>query len=177
MTPASAQPDLEPVLLSAARNGDQRAFEALYRCHVGRVFAVCLRLCADRTVAEELTQEAFVRGWRKLHTMRGHGFGAWMRQVAIRVSLDDRRAHLRRLARVIPTGDPGADTGRSEPPGLAMDLERALAGLPPKARHTFVLREIEGLTHAEIADLTGVTVGTSKAQLHRARSLLREALS
>ena len=169
--------DLEPVLVSAAVAGDRRAFEALYRTHAARIHAICLRLAGDRSVADELTQEAFVKAWRKLSSHRGGSFGGWLRRIAIRVALDDRRAHARRLARVVPTGDPAEQAGHCGRPGMAFDLERAIAALPPKARHTFVLREIEGLTHAEIAELTGVTEGTSKAQLHRARALLREALS
>jgi RNA polymerase sigma-70 factor (ECF subfamily) len=166
----------EADLVSAAAAGDRRAFEALYRAHTGRIYAVCLRLCGDAVTAEELTQEAFVRGWRNLGSCRG-AFGAWMRRLAINTALNDRRSHARRLARVAPTGSPGALAGRSGGQGAAYDLERAIAGLPSGARHVFVLREIEGLTHAEIAALTGTSEGTSKAQLHRARALLREALS
>lgn len=170
-------PSADLALVRAAQAGDRGAFEQLYRRHVARVHAICLRLSADATVAEELTQDTFVRAWQRLDALRSDAFGAWVRRVAARVALDDRRSHQRRLARVVPDGQPGATAGTSSSPGTALDLERAVRGLPPKARHVFVLREIEGLTHQEIAELCGVTAGTSKAQLHRARKLLRETLS
>jgi len=163
-------------LVAAARRGDRRAFEALYRQHVGAVNALCLRLSGDVTIAEDVTQEVFVRAWRKLDSFRGDApFGAWLRRLAVNAALNDRRSHSRRLARVVPIAAPER-AGVRRTPGAAMDLERAVAALPPKARHVFVLAAIEGWTHAEVARELGVTEGTSKAQLYQARKSLREAL-
>ena len=167
----------ESDLIDAARCGDRRAFERLYRRHVGRVYATCLRLSGDPVAAEELTQETFIRAWRRLDSYRAAApFAAWLRRLTINVALSDKRSHMRRLARVRPVAELEG-TARSWQPGTSLDLERAVAALPPKARHVFVLRNIEGLSHREIAQLTGTSEGTSKAQLHRARRLLQEALS
>jgi RNA polymerase sigma-70 factor (ECF subfamily) len=122
----------------------------------------------------------FVRLWEKLPTFRGDSaFYSWLHRLAVNVVLSGRRSELRRERVVAITDDPDAMAGaaHSSPrPGLAMDLEKAIAGLPEGARAVFVLHDIEGYEHQEIADLTGIAVGTSKAHLFRARRLLREAL-
>jgi len=164
-------------LVAAARRGDRRAFEGLYRQHVGAIYGLCLRLCGDATVAEDVTQEAFVRAWRKLDTFRGDApFGAWLRRLAANAALNDRRSHTRRIARVIPMADTER-AGVRRAPGAAMDLERAVAALPPKPRHVFVLAAIEGWTHAEVGRELGMPEGSSKALLYQARKALREALA
>jgi RNA polymerase sigma-70 factor (ECF subfamily) len=155
------------------------SFESLYREHVGRVFALCLRLSADAAHAEQLTQDVFVRAWEKLAQLRGDAaFGAWLRRLAVTIVLDERRARARRERRVLPVDDDelasASRTSRRDDDGI--DLERAIAGLPEGARTVFVLHDIEGYGHDEIAALCGVAEGTSKAQLHRARTLLREVL-
>jgi RNA polymerase sigma-70 factor (ECF subfamily) len=167
----------EPV--ARARAGDLAAFEELYREHAGRVYAICLRMTADPARAEELTQEAFVRAWEKLGSFRGSGeFGGWLRRLVINVVLAERRSRGRRLARETETEDvsrfrrPGEDPH----PTSGLDLESAIAKLPPGARRVFVLHDIEGYRHDEIAKMLRVASGTSKTQLHRARKLLREAL-
>ncbi|MEN0064516.1 MAG: RNA polymerase sigma factor [Myxococcota bacterium] len=167
-------------LIEAAARGEHNAFEALYREHVGIVYALCARLAGDNRLAEELTQQVFVRAWQRLSGFRGGSFRRWLRRIAVRITLDDRRSHQRRRARVtlgetdrpIDAPDPCV-----APDGARLDLERAIARLPPKARHILVLATIEGWSHAEIAGFLGVAEGTSKAQLHRARQLLQEALS
>jgi RNA polymerase sigma-70 factor (ECF subfamily) len=170
----------ERELVSRARTGDLAAFEELYRENVRRVFAVCLRIAADPELAEELTQEAFVRAWRKLDSFRGDSaFSSWLHPLAVNVALSERRSHKRRSERLLVTDDlePFDRPERAtREPGTALDLERALATLPPGARAVFVLHDVEGWRHDEIAERTGIAVGTSKAQLHRARRLLREAL-
>ena len=164
-------------LVAAAQRGDRRAFEALYRKHVGAVYGLCLRLCGDPTVADDVTQEVFVRAWRKLDSFRGDApFGAWLRRLAVNAALNDRRSHTRRLARVVPVEAPER-TGARQTPGKAMDLERAVAALPPKSRHVFVLAAVEGWTHAEVGRELGMPEGSSKALLYQARKSLREALS
>lgn len=166
-------------LVRRAQEGDQSAFRELYQRQVGRVFALCLRLAADPVRAEELTQDVFVRAWERLGTFRGESaFSTWLHRLAVNTVLGERRSERRRLKRVFATADPelGEVSGRDPPPGLALDLDRAIARLPPGARLIFVLHDVEGYQHEEIARLVGVAPGTSKAQLHRARRLLREAL-
>jgi RNA polymerase sigma-70 factor (ECF subfamily) len=163
----------------AAQNGDLVAFEELYRDNVGRIHAVCFRLAGDAALAEELTQDVFVRAWQKLPSFRGDSaFSTWLHPLAINVALSERRSRKRRLARVMPTDDlaPFERPGKGGGPELGLDLERALDVLPQGARAVFVLHDVEGYKHGEIAELIGVATGTSKAQLHRARRLLREAL-
>lgn len=170
--------DLELVERSAS--GDLTAFEELYRRHVGRIYPLCLRMCADPVLAEDLVQETFVSAWRKIGTFRGESaFSSWLHRVAVNVSLGHRRRRTRRLAREEEAANqvPHQVDPRSGWPGGTLDLERAVAALPDKAREIFVLHDVEGFRHREIAKLTGVAVGTSKAQLHRARRLLRKALS
>lgn len=162
-----------------AQQGETAAFEQLYREHVGRVFALCLRLSGERGRAEELTQDVFVRAWEKLGTFQGKSaFGTWLHRLAVNLVLGDRRSEAVRVQRVFGTEEPEKfeTPGRPPDPGAAMDLERAIATLPPGARTVFVLHDVEGYRHEEIADMHGTAVGTSKAQLHRARRLLREAL-
>ena len=162
-----------------AQAGDEAAFEALYREHAGRVFALCLRLSGDRGRATELTQDVFVRCWEQLRSFRGESaFGSWLYRLAVNVVWSTNRGDRRRESRVRPVEDPGALEPRREaaPPGLRLDLERAIATLPDGAREVFVLFDIEGYRHEEIARMTGIAVGTSKAQLFRARRLLRERL-
>jgi len=158
---------------------DEAAFEELYRQHVGRVYALCLRLAGNAAQAQELTQDVFVRAWEKLGSFRGESaFSSWLHRLAVNVVLQDRRATRRRENRVFPTDDLEAHepASRGHNPGTAMDLEQAIAGLPDGARTIFVLHDIEGYRHEEIAEMTGLASGTSKAQLFRARRLLREAL-
>ncbi len=166
-------------LVQDARSGDLAAFERLYRDHERRVFALCMRLASDPALAEELTQEVFIRAWRKLDSFRGQSaFSSWLYPLTVNVALTERRSRRRRLARIVPTDDgevPEAPTP-APTPETGFDLERAMATLPPGARRVFVLHDVEGRTHEEIADLLGLAPGTSKAQLHRARKLLREAL-
>jgi RNA polymerase sigma-70 factor, ECF subfamily len=168
-------------LIRRAQEGDEAAFQGLYREHVGRVFALCLRLTANRAQAEELTQDAFVRAWQRLASFRGESaFSTWLYRLTVNVVFLSRRAERRRALRVITSDDPAGLERPGEPrtgPALALDLERAVAALPPGAREVFVLHDVEGYRHEEIAALTGIAVGTSKAQLFRARRLLREALN
>jgi RNA polymerase sigma-70 factor (ECF subfamily) len=163
--------------LARARSGDLEAFNELYRRHVNRIYALCLRLSADPARAEEHTQETFVRAWRKLDSFRGEAdFSAWLGRVAVNVVRTAWRSRGRREQRERPLA--GADApAPAAPQGAALDLERAIVALPAGAREVFVLHDVEGYGHQEVADLLDVAPGTSKSQLHRARKLLREALS
>jgi RNA polymerase sigma-70 factor, ECF subfamily len=169
---------LDPIV-RRAQQGDTSAFEQLYRAHFGRVFALCLRIAGDRTRAEELTQDVFVRVWEKLDGFEGRSaFGTWLHRLAVNVALGDRRAEGVRVHRVFGVDEPEQfeTAGRPPDPGERVDLERAIATLPAGARAVFVLHDVEGFKHEEIARMQGTAVGTSKAQLHRARRLLREVL-
>lgn len=163
-----------------AQNGDVQAFESLYRAHVSRVYALALRMTADPHRAEDLTQDAFVRAWDRLSTFRGDSaFGTWLHRLAVRVVLGDLRSRGRWQEETLD--EDGPESSHGEPAstfahGERIDLERAVAALPPRARAVLVLYDIEGYRHREIAGLLGVTEGTSKTQLFRARRLLREAL-
>ena len=174
LAPAS-QPDPDVAL---AASGDRRAFERLYRAHVSRVFTLCARMVGDAAAAEELTQDVFVRAWEKLALYRGESaFSTWLHRLAVNVVLNHRKSEGRRRGRM--DDDPEAldgQPGRQVPAGIRMDLEQAIRRLPPGARRVFLLHDVEGFKHEEIAGMLGVTAGGSKAQLHRARMLLRESL-
>jgi RNA polymerase sigma-70 factor (ECF subfamily) len=166
-------------LVQDAQSGDLRAFERLYRDNERRVFALCLRLSSNPELAEELTQEVFIRAWKKLGSFRGQSaFSSWLYPLTVNVARSERRSRMRRLARVFATDDVAIlePPPQSPTPETGFDLEKAMATLPPGARTVFVLHDVEGRTHEEIASLLGLATGTSKAQLHRARRLLREAL-
>jgi RNA polymerase sigma-70 factor, ECF subfamily len=167
-------------LVRQAQAGDLVAFERLYRENERKVFGLCFRLSSDPALAEELTQEVFVRAWRKLSSFRGESaFSSWLYPLTVNVALSERRSRRRRDARIVATEDPASleRAPRSPAPEAGFDLEKAMAALPPGARAVFVLHDVEGRTHEEIAQLLGLAPGTSKAQLHRARRLLREALA
>lgn len=166
-------------LVRRAQAGDLSAFDAIYASTAGRVFAVCLRLAGDREEAAVALQDTFVMAWRQLGNFRGDSlFTSWLHRIAVNAVLMDRRSRLRREARV-STGQDGIielAAAREVDAELGIDLERAIAALPPGARTALVLHDIEGYTHREIAELTGIAVGTVKAQLHRARQLLQHRL-
>ena len=171
--------------VAMAAAGDRRAFERVYRAHVDRVFSVCARMTGNRAAAEELTQDVFVRAWEKLAQFRGESaFATWLHRLAVNVVLNERKRSAR--ARW-GGGESGGQSGHDEieatparttyPPGEIGDLEHAIATLPAGARRVFVLHDVEGYRHEEIGSMLGITSGGSKAQLHRARQLLREALT
>ncbi len=167
------------VALAAA--GDRRAFERLYRQHVTRVFSLCARMVADRDRADELTQDVFVRAWEKLALFRGESaFGTWLHRLTVNVVLNDRKTEGRQRSRYQDDEDGDAIEhlpGRPHATGDRMDLEAAISKLPKGARRVFTLHDVEGYKHEEIAEMLGVTTGATKAQLHRARMLLRKALN
>ena len=164
-----------------AQDGDTAAFDRLYEEHIGRIYALCLRMSGSRTEAESLAQDVFVRLWQQLPSFRGaSAFSSWLHRLAVNVVVESWRASSRRAAHVQPVADlpDGAATAvASDDVETRLDLERAIAALPNGARLVLVLHDIEGYTHEDIAQLCGTAVGTTKAQLHRARSLLRESLT
>ena len=167
-----------PEVVRRAQAGDEDAFQALYREQVGRVYALCLRLAAEPVAAEELTQDVFVRLWERLRSFRGDSaFSTWLHRLAVNVVFMAQRGRGRRERRVASVEDPALyDRGTPPRAGESIDLERALARLPAGAREVFVLHDVEGFGHAEVGRLLGIAEGTSKAQLFRARRLLREML-
>lgn len=160
-----------------AAHGDVGAFERLYRRHVARVHGLARRMLGNAD-ADEATQEVFIRAWRKLGTFRGESaFGTWLHRVAINAILAARETRARQRERFPSMEDvAAARPARAQRPELRLDLEAALARLPDGAREIFVLHDVEGFKHDEIARTLGITSGTSKSQLHRARMLLREFL-
>lgn len=159
--------------------GEKEAFEMLYREHVGRVMGLCVRMTRDPREAEEMTQDAFVRVWEKVDSYRGaSALSTWIHRVAVNTVIENLRAKARWRDRHEAEADPEAasDSAFARVAGADVDLERAIAALPEQARMVFVLHDVEGHKHREIADLTGLAVGTCKAHLHRARGLLRTAL-
>jgi RNA polymerase sigma-70 factor (ECF subfamily) len=160
-----------------AAKGDARAFERLYRTHVGRIMGLVRRMDGPRS-AEELTQDIFVRAWQKLGTFRGEAaFSTWLHRLAVNVILERRRTLAARQERFVDDPAVVENIGvKIEPGDFSVDFERAIQRLPPGAREIFVLHDIEGHKHREIADMLDISAGTSKTQLHRARTLLRRYL-
>jgi RNA polymerase sigma-70 factor (ECF subfamily) len=179
VVPGVAAPGPAELSVRRAQAGDERAFAELYQRHVARIYALCLRLEADQARAAERTQDVFVRAWERLGTFRGESsFGTWLHRLAVNLVIQHRRSVFRRERWSVSTAEPEAfeqaGTGASHEP---MDLEAAIARLPAGARLVFVLHDVEGYTHEEIAERAGIAAGTSKAQLFRARRLLREMLN
>jgi RNA polymerase sigma-70 factor (ECF subfamily) len=171
----SAAEPLSDVARAAA--GDARAFEAVYRTHLPRVHSLVRRMTGGRD-ADELTQDVFVRLWQKLGTFRGDSsFSTWLHRLAVNVVIERFRSDQVRRARMVDGEDvfellPGPAQTRD----LGMDFDTALEKLPDGAREIFVLHDVEGYKHHEIATLLEISAGTSKAQLHRARMMLRKHL-
>jgi RNA polymerase sigma-70 factor (ECF subfamily) len=187
----------ELLLARRAAAGDEVAFEQLYREHSARVFALCLRLSGSRLRATELTQDVFVHVWGRLASWRGESaLSSWIYRLTVNLVISNARDEQRRQKREVDldakiSREPDHhDASAGAAPRLrvetaarrddiesAIDLERAIAELPAGARTVFVLHDIEGYQHSEIAEMTGTAEGTCRAQLHRARRLLMEALS
>lgn len=171
----AATPDDDVVRRAQAREPD--AFEALYRAHVGHVYAVCLRFAGERQRAEQLTQDVFVRVWEKLPTFRGDSrFSTWLHRLAVNVALSRGRSETRWAETFERMTEAHAEPAVHTHDGERLDLERAIASLPAGARQALVLHDIHGYRYDEIATEMGVAIGTVKAQIHRARRLLRERL-
>lgn len=176
----------ESELIERAKQGDAEAFEALYHLHKRRVYSLCLRMTANTAAAEDLTQEAFLQLFRKIATFRGESaFSTWLHRMAVNVVLMQLR---KKGLPVVPLEDT-IDTEEEAPkkelgaldPSLAgsidrLQLLRAVEDLPPGYRSIFVLHDVEGYEHNEIAEIVGCSVGNSKSQLHKARLKLRELL-
>ena len=170
-------------LVERCRLGDLGAFEELYRAHAGRLFSVACRMVGNTADAEDLLQEIFLTAHRKLESFRGDAsLGTWLYRLAMNQCLDHLRSRGARAGQVTDTLDDDptlADAGSrtlAEQTVTKMDLERALAKLPEGCRAAFVLHDIEGLEHREVAEALGIAEGTSKSQVHKARLRLRSLL-
>ncbi|MFZ2508661.1 MAG: RNA polymerase sigma factor [Steroidobacteraceae bacterium] len=166
--------------VARARNGDVAAFETLYREHVGRVYGLCLRMTGQPAAAEDLTQDTFVNAWRSLPGYEGRSrFSTWLHRIAVNAVLAQRREP-RSRHEVSMTDDEGGtmefEAEQQMDAATPIDLERAIAALPPGARDIMVLHGIYGYSHEEAAGMLDLAVGTCKAQLHRARQLMRARL-
>ena len=183
-SPASASRDEERALVERCRRGELGAFEELYRAHAGRLFSLTCRMVGNPADAEDLLQEVFLAAHRKLDTFRGESaLGTWLYRLAANLCLDYLRSRAARTSQVTDSLDdepwiPDAGSrGLAERTVSKMDLERALALLPDGCRAAFVLHDVEGLEHGEVAAVLGIAEGTSKSQVHKARRRLRTLLS
>ena len=184
----TAAPKAEPEtqLIARAQQGDEAAFTSLYGAHKRRVYSLCLRMTGNTAEAEDLAQEAFMQLYRKISTFRGESaFSTWLHRLAVNVVL----MHLRKKGlQLISLDEP--DTSQEEPVKRdygdddrrllgsidRIGLVRAIAELPPGYKTVFVLHDVEGYEHNEIAQMMDCSVGNSKSQLHKARMRLREWL-
>jgi len=166
-------------LVQRLQLGDESAFEQLYRRHVGAIHALCWRLTADTTEAEEMTQEVFFRAWKHGASISsGDHLRGWLRRVAVNLRRSVLRSEKRR-GPVFQLDEDGRELpGRPDPPpGLRSELDQAIAALPKGARDVLVLHDVYGYRHGEISEMLGIAVGTCRAHLHRARKKLQEVLS
>ena len=176
----------EAEAIEKAKQGDAEAFEFLYSLHKRRVYSLCLRMTSNAAEAEDLTQEAFLQLFRKIGTFRGESaFSTWLHRMAVNVVLMQLR---KKSLPVVPLEDtleteeespkkePGAPDIRLAGAVDRLQLQRAIDHLPPGYRTIFVLHDVEGFEHNEIADMVGCSIGNSKSQLHKARLKLRDFL-
>jgi RNA polymerase sigma-70 factor, ECF subfamily len=170
-------PELDSADVRKAAAGDTVAFERIYRRHAARIHTLCRRMLSEDE-ADDATQEVFIRAWQKLALFRGDAaFSTWLHRLAINLILGRREREAKQRHRF--GADPetvAAAVARRHQPGLRLDMEAAVSTLPAGAREVFVLHDVEGYTHEEIAGLLAVSPGTSKSQLHRARMALRQYL-
>ncbi len=165
-------------LVNRAKKNDTSAFEKLYRKYIGRIYALALRMSGDSRIAEELSQEIFVRVWQKLDLFEGRsGFYTWLHRLAINFILNEKKSKSRHHRNEISMDEKILEPAVKNNVDLSLDLEKAISYLPEGAREIFILYDIERMQHEEIARLKNITVGASKSQLHRARRILREVLN
>jgi RNA polymerase sigma-70 factor, ECF subfamily len=176
----------EAEAIERAKQGDEEAFEVLYHLHKRRVYSLCLRMTANTAAAEDLTQEAFLQLFRKIGTFRGESaFSTWLHRMAVNVVLMQLRKKGLPLVSLeetmeseeeSPKKEPGAEDVRLAGSLNRLQLEQAIGDLPPGYRMVFLLHDVEGYEHNEIAEMVGCSIGNSKSQLHKARMKLRELL-
>jgi len=170
----------EAELIARARAGDPAAERVLYEAHVDRVYRLAFRLAGDADAARDFTQDTFIRAFERLHEFRGESrFATWVHSLAVSVALNGlrRASRRRRFETRLEDGQDVARPGREAEPDLKRRLAAAIDALPEGYHTVFVMHDVEGYTHEEIGAALGVEVGTSKAQLSRARAKLRAALA
>lgn len=164
-------------LVRRAKRGDTKSFEALYRLHVDKVYGLCLRMTGNVSEAEDCAQEAFIQAWQKLAKFRGDSaFATWLHRIAVNAVLGRIRKSKREQDRIQEAAEVNPPPAAREHDGHLRDLSAAIDRLPEGARHVFVLHAVYGYSHEETGDMLDIAVGTSKAQLHRARRLLTQQL-
>ena len=179
--PSGGAADLSVIddVVRRAQQGDVPAFETLYRLHARSVFTLCRRMTGDERTARDLVQDVFVRVWERLRTFNGQSaLASWIHRVAVNVVLNHLRGAKRDALRMLANPEE-IDFGTRSPSGAvdaAMDIEAATARLPAGARTVFVLHDVEGYSHEEIAHMMGIAAGTSRTQLFRARRALARCL-
>jgi len=172
----AAIPD-EADCIARAQAGDTRAFETLYRLNIDRVYGLCLRMTGNVSEAEDCAQEAFIQAWNKIAKFRGDSaFGTWMHRIAVNSVLGRIRKSKREQDRIQLVADTAVSPASIGDSGNLRDLSDAIDKLPEGARHVFVLNAVYGYSHEESGNMLGIAIGTSKAQLHRARRLLAQQL-
>lgn len=172
----------ENELVKKAQQGDSTGFRQLFDSNVNRIFAFCLRMSTNPQLAEEITQDVFVKAWENLHKFRGESkFTTWLHSIAVNEFLTQKRTEKRFMQRFVQTDDVLKYDRQGEKPefhfNTNIDLENAISVLPEQAKAVLILHDVEGYQHKEIAVLMNIEEGTSKAHLHRARKILREELS
>ncbi len=171
------QRDDEADWISRAQRADVAAFEALYRCHVNKVYGLCLRMTGSVAEAEDCTQDAFIQAWSKLEKFRGESsFATWLHRIAVNTVLGKKRKAKREQQRLDVVGNTPRASIAVPDTGELRDLSNAIDSLPEGARHVFVLHAVYGYSHEETGAMLDIAPGTSKAQLHRARRLLAQQL-
>jgi len=167
----------ERALIKKAQRSDARAFEALYKLHIDRVYGICLRMTGNVSEAEDCAQEAFIQAWNKMDKFRGDSaFSTWLHRVAVNAVLGRIRKSKREQDRILAVTDTAAPTVATGDTGELRDLSEAVDRLPEGARNVFVLHAVYGYSHDETGEMLGIATGTSKAQLHRAKRLLAQQL-
>jgi RNA polymerase sigma factor (sigma-70 family) len=165
-------------LVNRAKKSDIKAFEKLYRKYIGRIYSLALRMSNDSRIAEELSQEIFIRVWQKLELFKGRSnFYTWLHRLAINFILNEKKSKSRHHKNEILIDERIIEPAEKNNLDLSLDLEKAISYLPEGAKEIFILYDIEGMQHDEIARLKNITVGASKSQLHRARKILRGMLN
>lgn len=176
----AAQPAVneEASWIRRAQRADSGAFEKLYRMHIDKVYGLCLRMTGSVAEAEDCAQEAFIQAWNKIDKFRGDSaFATWLHRIAVNSVLGRMRKSKREQDRIQVAADVAPAPASIGDSGNLRDLSDAVDRLPEGARHVFVLSAIYGYSHEEAGEMLGIAVGTSKAQLHRARRLLSQQLT
>jgi RNA polymerase sigma-70 factor (ECF subfamily) len=167
----------ERALIRQAQRSDARAFEALYKMHIDKVYGICLRMTGNVSEAEDCAQDAFIQAWNKMDKFRGDSaFSTWLHRIAVNSVLSRIRKAKREQDRITAVSDTGVATVTTGDLGELRDLSEAVDRLPEGARNVFVLHAVYGYSHDETGDMLGIATGTSKAQLHRAKRLLAQQL-